>query len=504
VDIVLTTFNARYIHAAFGLRYLRANLGDLRERSVIHEFTIHERPVDAVEALLALKPKIIGIGVYIWNAPVVLQVVQLLKALAPEVKVVLGGPEVSFEWEEQPVVDLADAVVTGQGEVAFRELCATYLAGQEPPAALVHGGQLDPKQLAFPYDEYTDTDVAHRVVYVEASRGCPFRCEFCLSSLDKAVSGFPLEPFLEQMDRLFQRGVRQFKFVDRTFNLKMAVSQRILQFFLDRYEPGLFVHFEMIPDRLPASLRALIAAFPAGALQFEVGIQTFNPEVAGHISRRQNLDKLHDNFAFLRDETHVHVHADLIAGLPGETVASFAAGFDRLVALGPQEIQVGVLKRLRGTPIIRHTEDHGLVFSPAPPYEVLRTAVIPFEALQELKRFARFWDLVGNSGNFSTTLPLILGDGPFAGFSQFAQWVWTTTGAQHGIALRRLVELVFTYLTEVRGLPADVVGHALADDYTRPGRRRIPPVLHPYATPTKDGVVRGGGPRRQARHLGTA
>src|SRR5262249_40265628 len=154
------------------------------------------------------------------------------------------------------------------------------------------------------------------------------------------------------------------------------------EFFWQRYEPGLFLHFEMIPDRLPEALREPIRRFPAGALQFEVGIQTFNDAVAERISRRQDNDKLADNLRFLREQTGVHVHADLIVGLPGEDVDSFAAGFDRLVELGPQEIQVGILKRLRGTPIVRHDAEWGMVYSPHPPYEVLRTRTMDFAALQ--------------------------------------------------------------------------------------------------------------------------
>ena len=153
--------------------------------------------------------------------------------------------------------------------------------------------------------------------------------------------------------------MRQFKFVDRTFNLNLATSRALLQFFLDRGRPGLFAHFEMIPDRLPEPLREVIARFPPGALQFEVGIQTFNPRVAELISRRQDFARLADNLRFLREHTGVHVHADLIVGLPGESLESFGEGFDRLLALGPQEIQVGMLKRLRGTPIVRHDLRNG-------------------------------------------------------------------------------------------------------------------------------------------------
>ena len=175
------------------------------------------------------------------------------------------------------------------------------------------------------------------------------------------------------MQVLLDRGARQFKFVDRTFNLNLKISQRILQFFLHRWTDGLFLHFEMIPDRLPESLRTLIAEFPPGGLQFEIGVQTFNHRVGELISRRQDNAKLEDNFRFLREHTGVHIHADLIVGLPGESIDSFGTGFDRLLALRPQEIQIGILKRLKGTPIIRHDDEFAMVYSNHPPFEVLQT-----------------------------------------------------------------------------------------------------------------------------------
>src|SRR5204862_5652188 len=192
-----------------------------------------------------------------------------------------------------------------------------------------------------------------------------------------------------------------------TFNLNLNVSRALLQFFLERYEAGMFFHFEMVPDRLPEPLREVIAKFPAGALQFEVGIQTFNEATGALIKRRQNFIRLEDNFRFLRGETGVHIHADLIVGLPGESVESFAAGFDRLIALGPQEIQVGILKRLRGTPIVRHDAEWQMAYNPHPPYEILQNKLIDFATMQKLKRFARYWELVGNSGNFINSCPLI-------------------------------------------------------------------------------------------------
>ncbi|MBS0260485.1 MAG: DUF4080 domain-containing protein [Planctomycetes bacterium] len=522
-DIVLCTLNAKYAHASFGLRYLHANLGLLRDRAEILEFDISQRTVDILEVLLDRQPRILGLGVYIWNVTETTRLVGELKRVRPEITVVLGGPEVSYETEQQEIVRLANYVVTGEADVTFRQVCAALLEGS-PLAAEVDASQLTVQpafdlardkiipaalpqfsDLRLPYDLYSATDISHRVIYVEASRGCPFECEFCLSALEIPVRQAALDEFLESMDRLLQRGVRQFKFVDRTFNLNLKVGRAILEFFLDRFTPDLFLHFEMIPDRLPEALRDLIVRFPPGSLQFEVGIQTFNTDVAELISRRQDNAKVAENLNWLRRETGVHVHADLIIGLPGESAESFGQGFDRLVDLRPQEIQVGILKRLRGTPIIRHDAEWGMVYSPAPPYEILQTRLIDYAMLQRLRRFARYWDLVANSGNFVESTPLLWGTGsPYAGFLQFSDWVYQASGRTNGIALKRLAELLFRFLVEQAQADELAVASAIWNDYRRCGRSDRPEFLRPYlsrleAVPEQAASARSLPPR-QARH----
>ena len=509
--IVLSTLNAKYIHAAFGLRYLLANLGPAQPEAKIMEFDIHQRPVDVAEALLAQEPRIIGLGVYIWNVAPMTEVVAILKRVRPELVVIIGGPEVSYETDHQEIARLADYVITGEADFKFAELCRQLLDGARPSNRVLAAEIPQLENLQMPYAFYTDEDAARRIIYVEASRGCPFSCEFCLSSLDIPVRQFPIEPLLVQLKGLFDRGVRQFKFVDRTFNLNLKTSSRILEFFLDLYQPGLFVHFEMVPDRLPEGLRTIIARFPSGALQFEIGIQTFNPEVARLISRRQDYEKLSDNLRFLREQTGVHIHADLIAGLPGETLESFGAGFDRLVALRPQEIQVGILKRLRGTPIVRHDGEWMMVYNHHPPYEILRNKLIDFATMQRVRRFARYWDLVANSGNFPETTPLIWNksDSPFAGFLRWSDWLYAQAGRQHAISLLNLAESLFRYLTTELKQPAELAAKALWRDYQRGGRSDTPVFLRDYladeASPSPlPARLDLGVPKRQARHLAHA
>jgi len=506
-DIVLTTLNAKYIHAALGLRYLMANLGPLRTRACLAEFDINQRPVDVAEALLEHNPRIIGLGIYIWNVGPATELVAILKRVRPEVTVILGGPEVSFETETQPIVQMADYVITGEADLKFAEVCELVLSGRRPEAKVISADLPDLSRLVLPYDLYEERDIAHRIIYVEASRGCPFTCEFCLSSLDIPVRQFPLPLLLEQFETLLDRGVNQFKFVDRTFNLNLSVSLSILEFFLERYHPGLFLHFEMVPDRLPNALRRVITRFPSGCLQFEVGVQTFNEEVGRRIRRRQDYERLEENFRFLRGQSGVHLHADLIAGLPGESLESFSAGFDRLVSLGPHEIQVGILKRLRGTPIVRHNREWEVVYNPEPPYEILQNKLIDFAAMQKLRRFARYWDLVGNSGNFVETAPLIWGRerSPFAAFERWSEWLHARVGRTDSIALVRLMQLLFGFLTGELGLDRGAVAGALWADYQRGGRRDKPSLLKDFlpagsVEPVGSGRQRSRAAKRQARH----
>jgi len=480
-DIVLATLNARWTHASLGLRFLHANLGALRERACIEEATI-ATPLDVVLArLLAHAPRVIGLGVYIWNVERTTELVRRLRADAPGLKIVLGGPEVSHELDAQEIVRLADHVVTGPGEHAFATLARQLLDGPRPLQKVVHGGEPEPESLALPYAHYTEADLAHRHLYVEASRGCPFKCEFCLSALDRTAWPFELPRLLEALASLHARGARRFRFVDRTFNLKVDTGRAILAFFLERIEAApdepLFAHFELVPDRLPDGLKDLIVRFPPGALQFEIGIQTWNPEVQARISRRQDDGRAEANLRWLRAHTHAHLHVDLIAGLPGEDLASFGAGFDRLAALRPHEIQVGILKRLRGAPIARHTAEFGLRFAERAPYEVLETAALPAADVARIARFARYWDLYGNSGRFARSLPALLGETPFARFMAFADWLWAHTGATHRLSAERQAEALHDWLIDADGGDPVTVRERLVADYAASGARGRPAFL---------------------------
>ncbi len=500
--IILATLNARYLHPSLGLRYLLANMKELRQQTEIMEFTLESRPADIAEALLSKQPSVIGLGVYIWNAEQTRRLVALLKAVSPRTQVVLGGPEVSHEWQEQPLVQQADYLITGQADLEFASHCRQLIAGEPPREKILHAMPPRLDELELPYQFYDDQDIAHRLVYVEASRGCPFKCEFCLSALDKTAWSFAMPVFLEAMKGLLRRGVRHFKFVDRTFNLGVQQSIEILDFFLAHWVEGLFLHFEVIPDRLPEGLKQRLRKFPPGALQLEIGIQTMDPEVQTRIDRKQDNERSRENLRWLRRETKAHLHADLIIGLPGEGVEGFARGFDALVALDPQEIQLGILKRLKGAPIARHNREYRMCYNPNPPFEILSNRDIDFQTMQRLSRFSRYWEMIANGGRFVNTLPMILGEQPFRRFMALSDWLFKATGQVHRIALKRLFELVYLGMGEVL-FAAEVERRSLlARDWSECGARGMPEFLQPFDSRKVSNRTAGRDVRssRQARH----
>ncbi len=497
--IVLTTLNSRYTHTAIALRYLYANLKELKDDAVIEEFTINENVQSIAERILEHRPEIIGISVYIWNATEVHQLIEILKKIAPQSRIVLGGPEAGH-IPHRVDFSKADFIIQGEGDVAFYKLCRGIFDGSAPKEQLITPITADLKAIRLPYDDYSDSDVANRYIYVEASRGCPFLCEFCLSAIDEKVRNFDIDALIVEFEKLWQRGARNFKFIDRTFNLNMKFANAILDFFLAKEAPY-FVHFEVIPDHFPDSLKARIAQFPAGALQLEVGIQTLDLEIANNINRPLKLDKIKENLSYLENETKAHMHVDLIVGLPGETLEGFGRNLNTLASLTSCEIQIGILKHLSGTTMTRHDRQFGMIYSDVPPYDILQNDRISFAQIQQMKRFARFWDLVYNSGNFVNTFELITKEtSVFDGFFAFSTWLYSETHSTWKISLDRLTQHIFDYLTKEKKLDEAEVIETMLLDITKNSGRKIPY----YMKGVQEGLSGKKQPKankRQFRHL---
>jgi hypothetical protein len=458
MQLIFTTFNARYSHTALALRCLRANLGALRDQSEIIEFDNRLSPQTAAEKLLAYEPEILLFSVYIWNLTVISETVAILRALRPELKIIIGGPEVSYEYEDLSLFRNADHLICGEGEEIIESVCADLLDGTVLPK-IIEGTAADLKAIVPPYGEYTDEDIAHRRIYVEASRGCPGNCQYCLSALESGVRTFPLEKLFPMFEKLIERGARIFKFIDRSFNANTAHAAKLLRFFIENRRTGMMLHLEWEPHRLPDELLQIISEAPDGFFQFEVGVQTFTPEVAARIDRRLETRVVEKSIRTLSALPSIHLHADLIAGLPGETMESLATGFDRLHACGPHEIQLGILKKLRGAPIAQHDTDFEMFYHTAPPYDVLQTSTMSFPELQAVRRFARFWDITVNNGRFPNSAPLIWKSQPsvFNAFMHWSDWLYKETHATAGFTPGRLGRLLNRFLAEEQNLDAEKV-----------------------------------------------
>ncbi len=475
-DIILCTFNARYTHTSIGLRCLFANLKELQSDAKILEFIINSSIEDAVEQTLAQMPKIVGIGVYIWNAIEVSEFIKIMKKIAPEIIIIIGGPEASY-LPHRVDFSASDYVVQGEGDVVFYELCKDILEQNPPKQKIIKASMVNINEIEMPYRHYSDEDIAHRYVYVEASRGCPYSCEFCLSSLDKKVRNIEIEKFLEELQILWDRGVRSFKFIDRTFNQGIERANRFMDFFLSK-EPPYFIHFEVVPDNFPSSLKQRIKQFPPASLQLEVGIQTLNPQVSANIYRKLNIEKIEKNLNFLDNETKAHLHVDLIIGLPGESLEGFGQNLDQLYAMTKCEIQLGILKKLSGTTIDRHDKMHGMVYSDKPPYDILQNDLIPYEMMQKMKRFARFWDLVYNSGNFRKSVLYLFKDGKvYDGFFAFSEWIYSQTLSTWQISLDRLAGLLCDYIITKLHVSEKEAKECMIDDINVVKGRKLPKFL---------------------------
>ena len=457
-DILLVAVNARFSHCGFAARTLQANLGQLAGAARILESDLDITPLQLAALIVEARPRIVGFSVYLWNVRLIEAAARILRAAAPRLLLVAGGPELTADYAGAA---LFDAVIIGEGETAFRTFCEQSLAaaaGLRPPPSVLCASPEDPATLALPYALYSDADLAQRTVYVEASRGCPYACAYCTSA-GTGLRLIPLERLLPAFDTLWQRGLRRFKFLDRRFNAPATHAAALLDFFLARAAPSMQLHFEINADHLHDDVAARIAAFPRGALHLEAGIQTLNPRVAAAVGRSADTPRTLANLRLLTRQTGATVHADLIFGLPGEDEASFARGFNALIAeYDPPEVQVNLLKGLPGTRLAHEAARLGLAFSSEPPYELLHSDAMDFETLMRLQRFARCWELVHNRNRFPHAVRALhhaCGGDFFAAYRALSDRICDEEGRLFAIGLPRLARHLRSHLAEHCGVAAD-------------------------------------------------
>jgi radical SAM superfamily enzyme YgiQ (UPF0313 family) len=413
LNIGLATINAKYVHLALAPRYLRnaaraAGFAD----TWLREFTLKTPVEDMAGELEALVPDVLGFSVYIWNRRETFALIERLKRRRPELVIVVGGPEVSFE--AGPPTPWIDYVIGGEGELKWVQCLEHIAAGRAPDAATLarwrhHEGDLPPLDRP-PYLDEDLAGIEHRLAYIETSRGCPYTCSFCLSALDKQVRFFPDPVLKAEVARLIGAGARRIKFLDRTFNLRRG---RALEWFryLSAFE-GVEFHFEIVGDLLDEAVLTFLDTVPPGRFQFEIGVQSADPAANARVGRRQSAETLLARVARLSAAERVHIHADLIWGLPGETLADIQRGFETVLATRPHELQLGFLKFLPGAPIRALIGPHGYRFQDGPPYEVIAHADLPERDVRALKRFEAAFARFYNSGRFRFTLARLLALAP--------------------------------------------------------------------------------------------
>ena len=442
MQVVLSAINSKYIHTGLGLRYVGEYAKAQGHEVTLIEETINTPILAVLEKIMAVPAQVYGFSVHIWNKQFVFKLIRMLRKLRPQAAIVIGGPEVAFDAEKIfAELPQADYIVQGEGELVFSELLE-YLAGggsvpqhiayREGEQVNLNGGITvidDMSLLPFPYPDLEKMLAEHKIVYYECTRGCPFNCAYCLSGISRSVRKRPLELVLRDLDRFIAAGVPLVKFVDRTYNLDEKYFLPMMRH-LAQADTNATFHFEIKADILSEHVMDFLATVPKGRFQLEIGIQSTHQPTLKAINRQDNWEKLAANVKRLLSFGNMHIHVDLIAGLPYEDLPTFAKSFDDVYGLGADMLQLGFLKVLPGTQMRRETEQHYLRYMDEPPYEILATKYMPYEDMLYLKHLDNILDQTANSGGFKYTLRALLrasGMTAFAFYRKLTQW-WVKAG----------------------------------------------------------------------------
>ncbi len=448
MKILLTTLNAKYMHTALSLQYLYSYCKDAFQNIVVQEYTINQRLNYILGEIYKGKYDIIGFSCYIWNISQILQLARNLKKINPHQIIVLGGPEVSFDsvelMKEHPYIDY---IVFGEGEETFRELLdclinektelaqikgITYRDGEE-----IHQNEareliknLD--TIPSPFEDRIQQN-EKKIIYYESSRGCPYNCSYCISSTIKGVRFFSLDRVKKDLNILVEKRVRQVKFVDRTFNANKEHSLEIMKYLAEKDNGYTNFHFEMTGDRIDEEMLEFLSRVREGLFQFEIGVQTTYDKCAASINRNVDFCKLSRTVKTISGFKNIHLHLDLIAGLPHEGFKRFRDSFDDVYRLKPQKLQLGFLKLLKGSKIRKEKDKYGYIFQEEPPYEVLGNDAIRYEELLKLKGIEEMLEKYYNSGDFQNALEYIFAHfykSPFEFYQDLAEF-WESHGYHH-------------------------------------------------------------------------
>ncbi len=447
MKFLLCAVNAKYIHSNPAVYSLRAYAGErLRPYVEIAEYTINQQKDEILADLYRRKPAAIGFSCYIWNWTVIRELVCEVRKILPDTDIWLGGPEVSYDAAEiLTLYPWLKGVMIGEGEATFRELLQYYADKADglipeseeaeeterlkaiaglclPDGYTAPRGLTDINEIPFLYEELESFE--NRIIYYESGRGCPYRCSYCLSSLDKKVRLRDLALVQKELQFFLDRKVPQVKFVDRTFNCDHKHAMGIWTYLLEHDNGVTNFHFEISGDLLRAEEIALLGKMRPGLVQLEIGVQSVNPRTIGAINRVMDVERLEKNTAAIRENHNIHQHLDLIAGLPFEDYESFGRSYDRVYSMRPQQLQLGFLKVLKGSPMQEKAEEYGISFHSSPPYEILSSGWLTYGDVLRLKKIEEMTEVYYNSGQFAYTLPFLekAFSSPFAMFEALADF----------------------------------------------------------------------------------
>ena len=423
MKLLLTAINAKYIHSNLAVYSLKASSGEYKDAVEIAEFTINNQADYVLEEIYKHKPDVLLFSCYIWNLSMIETVMREFHKLCPNVPIWLGGPEVSFEVEKflvsHPEVT---GVMMGEGEETFRELCKYYteresetglkqmlgIAYRKPNGEIqVNPWRtiLDMSTLPFSYNKMED--FSNRIIYYESSRGCPFSCSYCLSSVDKKLRFRDIEMVKEELQFFIDQKVPQIKFVDRTFNCHHAHAMEIWRYIHEHDNGVTNFHFEVSADLINEEELALMEQMRPGLIQLEIGVQSTNDATIAEIKRTMNLERLKEIVARIQSFGNIHQHLDLIAGLPYEDYDTFRKSFDEIYAPQPNQLQMGFLKVLKGSYMYAHAKEYEILYHDNPPYEVLATKWLSYEDVLKMKRVEEMLEVYYNSGQFEITMKVL-------------------------------------------------------------------------------------------------
>lgn len=485
MKVVASTLNAKFIHMCLSIRYLKAYAQPEFDIELA-EYTINDPEMNIVSDLHEKKPDVLGFSCYIWNIEETIKVIKMMKKISPDLTVVLGGPEVTYDtamWMEK--VPEVDYIVIGEGEARFTSLLKA-IRDTEPVSeidglAYRENGQvqinhqkqkLELKEIPTPYRFTEDIpDLSKRVIYLETSRGCPFTCQFCLSSIEVGVRYFDREKIKEDILYLMEHGAKTIKFVDRTFNISRSYAMEMFQFIIDRHYPGTVFQFEITADIMrPEVIEFLNENAPEGLIRFEIGVQSTNDFTNELVKRNQNFKKLARTVTLVKDGGKIVQHLDLIAGLPEEDYSSFRKTFNDVFEFEPEELQLGFLKMLRGTGLRNNAAEYGYEYMDHAPYEMLANRVMPFDDIVSIKQVEDVLDKYWNDHRMDATIRYIVQntfDSAFDFFQEFGSY-WNQKGwSRIGHQLEDLFKRLYLFLQDkkVEQLPA--IESLMKYDYLR-------------------------------------